>query len=67
MQISIPQSTLKMVADKENEIAQLEKQLAEFKDSGSKSGFANIKLDDKPIQEIRQDTWLSWIMKYQKY
>ena len=52
-----PQSMLKLVTTKENEITQLEKQLAEFKESGSKTNkFSEIKLDEQTIQNIRQDT-----------
>ena len=52
-----PQSTLKLITTKENEITQLEKQLAEFKESSSKTNkFSEIKLDEQTIQSIRQDT-----------
>ena len=52
-----PQSTLKLIVTKENEITQLEKQIAEFKESGSKTNkFSEIKLDEQTIQNIRQDT-----------
>ena len=52
-----PQSTLKLIVTKENEITQLEKQLAEFKESGSKTNkFSETRLDEQTIQNIRQDT-----------
>ncbi len=50
-----PQSTLKLIASKENEITQLEKQLAEFKESSSNK-FGDLTLDDRTIQAIRQET-----------
>ena len=51
-----PQSTLKLVTIKETEITQLEKQLADFKGSGSMTGkFHEIKLDEQTIQNIRNE------------
>jgi site-specific DNA recombinase len=52
-----PQSMLKLVTAKENEITQLEKQLADFKESSPKANkFSEIKLDEKTVQSIREDT-----------
>ena len=52
-----PQSTLKLIASKENEIATLEKQLTEYKESSFKTNkFSDLALDDRTIRAIRQET-----------
>ena len=51
-----PQSTLKLVTTKENELTQLEKQLADFKESGiATSKFNEIKLDETTVKNIRNE------------
>ena len=50
------QSTLKLVTTKENELTQLEKQLADFKESGiATSKFNEIKLDETTVKNIRNE------------
>jgi len=51
-----PQSTLKIVVSKENEVVQLEKQIEDIKESNSKPNrFKDLSIDDTAIQGIRQD------------
>ncbi len=47
-----PESTLKIVSTKENEIRQIEKRMADLKEAGQ-SQFGNLKLDNRLIDDIR--------------
>jgi site-specific DNA recombinase len=53
-----PQSTMKLVTDRESEIGKLDKQLVEIKNGGNKTHvLKNLTFDEKTIRDIQQQAY----------